>query len=286
MTLNMLIPFALKCSIVLSVFAIGLNSQPSDATYLLLRPAQLARSLLAMNVILPVFIAAIVTAFDLHNAVEVSLVALAVSPVPPILPKKQIKVHGERSYAIGLLVVAAVVAVIFIPIAVALLGQFFKTPVDMRAWPIARLVVITDLAPLLMGMLVRQFAPVIALRISKSVTLVALVFLVLSVLPILFTAWPGIVALVGNGTILAILAFVLAGLAVGHLLGGPDLHDRAVLALATATRHPGIAFAIGATNFPEQREIQPAILLYVLLCAILTMPYVIWQRRVSYSSVS
>lgn len=286
MTLNMLISFALKASIVLSVFAIGLNSQPSDATYLLLRPAQLARSLLAMNVILPVFIAAIVTAFDLNNAVEVTLVALAVSPVPPILPKKQIKVHGERSYAIGLLVAVAVVAVIFIPLAVALLGQFFQTPVDMRAWPIARLVLIMDLAPLLMGMLVRQFAPVIALRISKSVTLVAVVFLALSVLPILFTAWPNIVALVGNGTILAISAFVFAGLAVGHLLGGPDLHDRAVLALATATRHPGIAFAIAATNFPEQKEVQPAILLYVLLCAILTMPYVIWRRRVSYSSVS
>lgn len=88
MSLDILIPFALKSSIVLSLLGIGLNSQPSDATYLLRRPAQLARSLLAMNVILPVFIATIMAAFDQNNAVEVSLVALAVSPVPPILPKK------------------------------------------------------------------------------------------------------------------------------------------------------------------------------------------------------
>lgn len=282
MLLDILIPFALKFSIVLSVFAIGLNSQPTDATYLLHRPVQLARSLLAMNVILPVFIAVLVAAFDLHHAVEVSLVALAVSPVPPILPKKQIKALGERSYAIGLLVVAAAVAAIFIPLAVELLGQFFQIPVQMRAWSIAWLVLITDLAPLLAGMLVRQFAPVIALRISKSVMLVGTALLVFSVLPFLITAWPAIIALVSNGTILAISAFVLAGLAFGHLLGGPDPHDRAVLALATATRHPGIAFAVGATNFPEQSEVQAAILLYVLLCAILTLPYVMWRGRAPY----
>lgn len=124
------------------------------------------------------------------------------------------------------------------------------------------------------------------MRISKSVTLVAAVLLVVSVVPLLFTAWPAIFALVSNSTILAISAFVPAGLAVGHMLGGPNLHDRAVLALATATRHPGIAFAFGSTNFPEQGEVQPAILLYVICCAILTMPYVMWRRRVSSSSVS
>ena len=279
MTLHILILFALKASIVLSVFAIGLDSRPNDATYLLRRLAQLARSLLAMNVIMPVVAAAIVGAFDLHEAVEVSLVALAVSPVPPVLPKKQIKAHGEPSYAIGLLVVAAAVSVVFIPIAIELLGQFFQMPVHMRVWPIARLVLMTVLAPLVVGLLVRQFTPVIALRISKSVALIAAVLLAVSVLPVLFTAWPAIIALVGNGTIVAIAAFVLVGLAVGHVLGGPDPNDRAVLALATATRHPGVALAIGTTNFPEQNAVLPAILLYVVLVAILTIPYVMWRKR-------
>lgn len=82
-----------------------------------------------------------------------------------------------------------------------------------------------------------------------------------------------------SAVVATIAAFVLLGLAVGHLLGGPDAHDRAVLALATATRHPGIALAIGATNFPEQKAVLPAILLYVVLGAILTLPYVMWRKR-------
>lgn len=124
--MHILILFALKASIVLSVFAIDLDSRPNDTISFLRRPVQLGRSLLAMDVIMPVLAAAIVWAFDLHEAVEVSLVALAVSPVPPLLPKKQIKAHGEPSYAIGLLVVAAAIAVVFIPFAIELLGQFFQ----------------------------------------------------------------------------------------------------------------------------------------------------------------
>ncbi len=279
MTSQILIQFALKASIILSVFAIGLDSRPNDTISLVGRPALLARSLLAMDVIMPVLAAMIVWAFDLHEAVEVSLVALAVSPVPPLLPKKQIKAHGEPSYAIGLLVVAAAVAVVFIPFAIELLGQFFQMRVHMRVWPIAQLVLMTVFAPLVMGMLFRNIAPVIALRISKSVALVGVVLLAVSVLPLLFAAWPAIIALVGNGTIVAIATFVLVGLAVGHMLGGPDPHDRAVLALATATRHPGIALAIGTTNFPEQKAVLPAILLYAVLGAILTIPYVMWRKR-------
>ena len=286
MSFQTLILVVLKVSIALSVFAIGLNSRPDDATYLLHRPARLARSLLAMDVIMPVVAVAIVAAFDLPEAIEVSLVALAVSPAPPILPKKQIKAHGEPSYAIGLLVVAAVVAVVYIPVATELLNRFLQMPVHMRAWPIAHLVLMTVLAPLVAGMLVRHFTSATALQISKPVALIAAVSLAVSILPVLYTAWPAIIALVGNGTIVAIAAFVLVGLAVGHMLGGPDSHDRAVLALATATRHPGIALAIGTTNFPEQKAVLPAILLYVVLGAIFTIPYVMWRKGANYSSVA
>ena len=53
----------------------------------------------------------------------------------------------------------------------------------------------------------------------------------------------------------------------GHFLGE---EDRAKL----------IALAIGATNFPEQKAGLPAILLYAILGAILTIPHVLWRKRV------
>jgi BASS family bile acid:Na+ symporter len=95
----------------------------------------------------------------------------------------------------------------------------------------------------------------------------------------LFTAWLAMVSLVGNGTIVAIVAFSLVGLVVGHLLGGPDSDDCAVLALATASRHPGVALAIASANFPGEKVVPAAVLLYLIVSAIVSIPYLTWRRR-------
>ena len=279
MTAQSLILLVLKASIVLSVFAIGLDARFVDATFLLRRPRLLVRSALAMNVVMPLVAAAMAWRFDLSEAVEVSLVALAVSPVPPILPKKQIKAHGESAYAIGLMVGAAAVAVVFVPLAVELLGLTFATPIHMNPWPIAELVLATVLAPLAAGTLAGRLAPGLASRFARPVALIASIALAAGFLAVLLTAWSSIVALAGSGALLAIAAFVLIGLAVGHVFGGPDPHDRTVLALAAATRHPGVALAIGSANFPGQKDVLPVLLLYLVAGAVLAIPYVMWRKR-------
>jgi BASS family bile acid:Na+ symporter len=70
----------------------------------------------------------------------------------------------------------------------------------------------------------------------------------------------------------------LFGLAAGHLLGGPNPANRAVLALTTSSRHPGIAAAIAALNFPDEKLAFSAILLYLLVNVILSLLYRRWFR--------
>ncbi len=77
------IKLALKAGIVLTVFDLGLSASPQDAAYLFRRPGQLLRSLLSMNVIMPLFAAAMIAVFDLHPAVKIALITLVVSPIPP-----------------------------------------------------------------------------------------------------------------------------------------------------------------------------------------------------------
>jgi BASS family bile acid:Na+ symporter len=79
--------------------------------------------------------------------------------------------------------------------------------------------------------------------------------------------------------VLALAAFVAIGLVAGHLLGGPDPGDRMVLALATASRHPGVALAIAAANFPQESRVMGAILLYFLISLIVEVAYLAWRRR-------
>ena len=86
-------------------------------------------------------------------------------------------------------------------------------------------------------------------------------------------------ALLGDGTLLAILLFLALGLLVGHLLGGPTPGGRSVLALATASRHPGVALAIAQIIFPAEQSVTAALLLYLVTSMVVTAPYVRWRKK-------
>src|SRR5215510_2678136 len=110
MNLTSLILLALKLSIFLTVLGLGLQASLQDATSLLRRPGLLFRSFLSMNVLMPLLACTLAFTFDLHPAVKIALVALSVSPVPPILPKKELKAGGSLSYTFGLLAAMAILS--------------------------------------------------------------------------------------------------------------------------------------------------------------------------------
>jgi BASS family bile acid:Na+ symporter len=273
MTLATLSSMALTTSIFLLVLHIGLKATPHEAMHLLGHPGLLMRSLAAMYLVMPALAVAVTLAFDLPPAVEIALVALAVSPVPPFLPNRVAKMGGDRDYTISLLVVASVLALVCIPLAVEMLERIFARPFATPVAAVAKLVTSTVLAPLAAGMALRRFAPAIADRIAEPAATASVVLLAATVLPALVTAWKPISSLIGDGTIVAFVAFVAAGLGAGHLLGGPRLEERSVLALASGGRHPGIALALAHTNFPEDGHVLPAVLLYLIVAAVVAVPY-------------
>jgi len=279
MSLQTLILFVLKASILLNVFAIGLKAGVHDATYVFRRPRKLAKALLAMNILMPLFAVAFVLAFHLKHAVEVALVALAVSPVPPILPRKLRKAGATESDTIGLLVAVGILAIVFVPAAMEILERFFHVPLRMTFVSVAALVFITIILPLALGIAVHTLAPVAADRLVNPIAKIASIALLLSAVVILFSGAPAIWELIGNGTLVAIAAFVLVGLLIGHFVGGPKPENRTGLALATASRHPGIAIALAVANFPEEKLAISAVLLYLLVNALVSIPYQIWTKR-------
>jgi bile acid:Na+ symporter, BASS family len=115
--------------------------------------------------------------------------------------------------------------------------------------------------------------------VEKPARLVATVLLILGAGALLVAALPVIAGLIDSRTVLATAAFVLAGLAAGHILGGPEPEHASVLALSTASRHPAIALAVAKINFPNEPYLGATILLYLLVLTVITVPYVARQRR-------
>lgn len=270
---------ALKASIFLTVFGFGLQATVDDIVYLVRKPGLLARSLVSMFIVMPLFTAFMAAKFQYHLAVEIALVALAISPVPPLLPRRVAKSGGLVSYGVGLMVTASLLSIVFIPIALNVVGRVSGRSLALGPGTVARLIVTSVLVPLAAGMLFRTVAPVAAGRIGKPVSVVAMTLLTIGVLAIFVVASPVAWALIGNGTVAVIIAFIVIGLAAGHLLGGPDPDERVTLALCTACRHPALALAIAGANFPDEKRVIGAVFLYLILNALVAIPYVTWQSR-------
>ena len=279
MTITELLPIVLKASLMLLVLGVGLKATTSDALYLFRRPAQLLRALLSMDVLVPLIAILLASTFSLAPPVKIALVTLSLAPLPPTFSKKPRKAGGKLSYTVGLFVAITLIAIVFIPLALALISRVTGVPLQMSSGAIWALVLWSLLVPLVTGMAIRRAAPSFADRVADPVKTIASVTLFVAVLPILIKVWPIMMSLVGNGTLVAMIILAVLALAAGHVLGGPDPEDRAVLALSSAARHPAIAIAIAHANFPDQKLAPAAVLLYVLVSGIVTVPYLKWVAR-------
>jgi BASS family bile acid:Na+ symporter len=283
MTLVAIVVIALKISIVLVVFALGLKSEPGALGYLLARPGQLAKSLLAMNLLMPPLAAVLVSVLPVPRPVGVMLVALSLSPVPPILPGRQIKAGGNEPYAISLMFFAALFAVVSAPLWIEVMERVFGVPLDLPAGPVAKIVLMTVLAPLVAGAVVRMILPRLAARIAEPISKVAMAALLAGALAIVATAWRAMFAEASLAAMAALVAFTAAGVLIGHLLGGPGAGSRRVLALSTATRHPGMALTIAAANFADKKAFVGALLLYMIAGLVVTTLYLRMRGEVGSS---
>ena len=273
----------LTTSILLLVFALGAHATLADATSFVREmfrpPYWLLRALASMYVVVPAVAVWIGLVFDLERPVRIGLLAVSIAPIPPILPGKQLRLGGSSSHVFGLLVAVSLSAIVQLPLMVELIGSVFGREASFGPWQVARLIGMTILVPLAAGLLAQRFAPRWADLVAPWTSRLGTILLLAVVAVVLFKLWPIMASLIGSGALLAMIALATAGIAAGHWIGGPDPSDRAILAIASAMRHPGIAVAVATANAPEAPRLVAAILLYVMVSLAMTSIYAALVRR-------
>jgi bile acid:Na+ symporter, BASS family len=273
-----LVILAFQISIICTVFGFGLKTRLDDLLYLVRQPGLLVRSIVSVFVIMPVVAVAIAQWFDFPRTVEIALIALSISPTPPLLPRREAKSGGHEDYGLGLMALLAALSIVVVPLSAELLSAFVGRPLAAPSSAIAGIVFISVLLPLGVGMAVRALAPAIAERLDKLVAMIVKILLPPALVVLLIVMAPAMWRLIGGGTLVAMLLFLAIGFVVGHVMGGPDPDHAIVLAISTACRHPAIALSIASANFPDE-QFGAAILLYLLLGVVAGVPYTVWGRR-------
>jgi BASS family bile acid:Na+ symporter len=279
MTVQQWLGLGLQASIMLTVLGFGLTATWSQATFLFRNPTLLVRAVLSMSVVMPVVVAILVAWVDFRYPVALALVALAVSPVPPIVQKKELTAGGRMDYVVGLMVAMSVLAIVLVPLSLTILDRVFDKHGVVTVGAIAAIMAKTVLAPLAVGLALHRWWPA-SRKASGAVLAVAGILLAVTALILLVGLWPIVRTFIGNGMIVAMAVVALVGLLVGHALGGPMEADRTALAMSTASRHPAVALAVATSGTLGEIKTELAIILaYLVVATIVCIPYQKWRER-------
>ena len=278
-----LIKLLATTSILLLVFALGARAKLADAVSFaresLQPPYWLLRALTAMYVVVPLTAVLMGLLLDLPRPIRVGLLAIAVAPIPPILPGRQLKSGGSPAHVFGLLLAVSLIAIVQVPLMVAVIGRVFGRETSFASGRVAGVIGMTILAPLAAGLLLRWLAPHVAAHVATWASRMGTVLLLVAVIGILIKAGPPMISLVRGNAMLAIVGMAAIAVGAGHWMGGPNPSDRLILAFASAMRHPGLALAVATANLPHEPRMLAAILLYVLVALTMTTLYAAVVRR-------
>lgn len=265
----------LKLCVSAMIFAIGLGSTVADLAFLVRRPALLLRSLLAMYVAVPLLALLMARLLPLPQGLALALLVLAISAGAPLLPRKLMGFGGD-GYPFSLVVVTSLLAIVTVPLWLAILAALFDREASLDLLAVAQVIFVSFLLPLGVGMLLRRWLAQRADAVSGR--LLAIVGVVFSACALLLLALHlPLLASVGWVAYPVLAALTGGALLIGHLLGGPDPRHRTALAVSCATRHVGIA-ALVAAAVPGPRTLV-LFLVYLVASALVTLPYLRWRRR-------
>jgi len=217
---------------------------------------------------------ALVKVLTLPPGVEIGLLVLAVSAGAPLLPRKLLHI-GDGAYIFSLVVTSTLLAIMLVPVWLAVLGPQFGNPPNLESSRVAWVLAKSFLLPLALGMLVRWLFPAVAERIGDRLMAVAGLLLTVCALLLLLLHWDVLLEASVSG-VLTLAGLIVIALVIGHLLGGPAEEDRTALAIACSTRHLGIAVLVAA-SLPGPRT-AVIIAAYILTSAVISIPYLRWRR--------
>lgn len=212
---------------------------------------QLVRTLLAAVVLPPLLLAALILAVPLPKPVPIALALLAASPCPPFLTQRESKAGASQEVALSIQVTLALVSVVATPIIVRLFQAGFPNATDVRfgPWGIVKMVALVQFLPLGIGFALHQIQADWVEKLARILKVFSKVSLViLAALLLTFTVTTGLLRNLGGLPLIAIAAFNIVLLAVGHLMGiGYSPQVQASMGISAIARNAGLAIFIATS---------------------------------------
>jgi len=259
------------------MFDLGLAIVPGEFRWVVQRPVLMLKAVFAVLVAVPVLALVVTRGFDLPRSVEIGIVLMAISPGAPVALRRSMGAGGHQTFAPALQIAVALLAVVSMPLSIAVLNEYYSGQAVVDPQHLGRQVFFAQLLPLGLGMAMNRVATRAAAWLEPKLRRLGSVLLVVLLVLVLIDIWHVVIG-AGWRAALAIVLVTALALAVGHLLGGPEPATRTATAICSAARNPGLALLVATLNHAPP-AITATALAYLLIAAVTLIPYVLWRKR-------
>src|SRR5512137_1821453 len=175
-------------------------------------------AIVASYIILPVIAVLAARLFSLDPALRYGLVLVAMAAGAEAGPIFTAKANANVSLAGGILAMSICITIFYIPL---MLGVLLPD-VHFDVKKLLLKLILTIVAPLLLGLLIRSRFEKAAHTAEKYLHMISRLFVVLLLLTLIGLYYKHIIGLFGTYTILAGVIYVIVSFGIGYLLGWPE----------------------------------------------------------------
>jgi BASS family bile acid:Na+ symporter len=276
-TILEIVKIGFPLSVIASMFAQGLSIVSTDLLVFSQRPVLMLRSLVVVLLLVPLAALGIVLVLDPERTVAIGMAILVASPAAPMMLVKVSKKGGRLAYMACLHLSLALLAILTVPVTLHLLSLALGFHAEVGVFAVSKVVGMTILVPVCLGILTRYFFPRVAEAIAPWLGKVAGIVLLVLGLFVVTMAY-GTLLKMGLWSYLVMAVVVAAAISIGHWLGPQDTEERTTLAMESAARHPGLAMTIAALNFSPEKAL-PVLIPYLIVFMLVTTVYLQWRKR-------
>lgn len=280
MSLDRLINILVTITLIEMMVLIGLRVTFAEIVATVRDWRLVARAAAANYLFVPLVAIALLIGFDVSPAVAAGFLILAVCPGAPFGPPFAGIARANVPVAVGLMVVLAGSSAILSPLLLRLLLPWVSggevPSVDLIGMVGALL--LTQLLPLLLGLVVRHWRPRLAERLLSPFELVSKI-MSLSVAGLILATQFRMLSEIRIRGFVGMLVLLAATLAIGWLAGGPGRDRRKTMALTTALRNVGVGLVIVTGNFAGTPVVSAALAYGIVEVAGALLLALWWGRR-------
>jgi bile acid:Na+ symporter, BASS family len=238
----------------------------------------IARAAAANYLFVPVLAIVLLILSAASPMVAAGFLVLAVCPGAPYGPPFAGIARANVPEAVGLMVILAASSAVVSPLLLQILLPWVAgTAARIDPFGMMNALLVTQLLPLLLGLVVRHCRPQLAERLLSPFELASKLLNLSAAALILATQFQMLAQIRTRGFV-GMLILLAGSVVIGWLAGGPGAANRRTMALTTSLRNVGVGLVIVTGNFAGTPAVSAA-LSYGIVEVLLSLLVAYWWRR-------